>query len=308
MARLIDTEPQQAKCLHGCTARFWISSRLRRTDPHWKRVTQKLPVPRGCHRERAGSGGAVAKHNTSAEELLEQYVQLSRRLEDGEMLGDALMSQAWCLRIHARLDDAATAFEESLSLARELGRRERVAMLLRELGVVAEQRDQFGRAEALLIEARQVLRETGNHSDVSIASYALGMLFERQSQYEQSETWYRDSLIEAQMVNDLRLTISALEGLARLAVARDAPEKAARLLGGWKPSGRRAVSAEVGLRSRRRNGHSAWPQTHATRRSGSGRGRQGVLCRSTAPPSTHSMTETTEGTPLRRLEPPSRGV
>ncbi len=167
----------------------------------------------------------------NAQPYLEQALQLYRSMGDKRSISNVLQHlghAALALGDYAR---AEAFLEESIHLAREVGDLALLAMSLSQLGMLVGMRGDYTRAESLLLDSLAVGRNAGSHRDTSVALATLGFLAIRQTKDQEASEWLRAATIEARIVDEPWMNVALLDGFAALAV-REAPERAARLLGG----------------------------------------------------------------------------
>ena len=156
-------------------------------------------------------------------------------------------------------DRAVALCEESLALYERMGHTKGTSGPLRELGVVAYHRGDYERAVRLSEHALEVAREFGSTFGAGLATCSLleeSLTFLRRKPYPlrvanalantlarlgsiecelgrdaRAVELYRESLSLGQKFGFVHHVIGPLEGMARVAVVRDRPEMAARLLG-----------------------------------------------------------------------------
>jgi ATP/maltotriose-dependent transcriptional regulator MalT len=161
----------------------------------------------------------------------EESLALFRELGESEGAIHALGALGCIALEQGDRDKAATLFEESLPLAEQLGSKFLRAGVLSRLGEVAWSRGDAERAAAFYQESLDLSREERATWMESVALVGLGGAARQQHHYEEAEACYRESLPLLAEVGERPGAGTCLEGLASVAVAHGAPERAARLLG-----------------------------------------------------------------------------
>jgi tetratricopeptide (TPR) repeat protein len=105
------------------------------------------------------------------------------------------------------LERAATLFEESLTLHRELGDQHDVISALNRLGWLAHNQGNFARAEALFVEILALTRERGNKHAIPWSLNTVGELARSRGDGATARAYYDKSLA-------LRRELQAIAGVA----------------------------------------------------------------------------------------------
>jgi DNA-binding winged helix-turn-helix (wHTH) protein/tetratricopeptide (TPR) repeat protein len=154
-----------------------------------------------------------------------------------ESLGDRqCISMAWRIRGNDRVTtghfaEAREAYQQGLSVARELGDRAEMANLLNGLSVLAESNMEWDQAEQNLLEAISLKKESGySPSEIQVQ---LAQLYLRVGRLSDAARTSDDALLEAQKSNaredigEVYMTQAALARLhGRLGTAQELGEKA----------------------------------------------------------------------------------
>jgi tetratricopeptide (TPR) repeat protein len=165
--------------------------------------------------------GRVLKTGGAAEEGLTQLAEAQRRfqaLEDADdtsaeqMAATAISESGGCLRALGRLDEAAEAYQESISRGEKLEDQRGVAVRKGNLGTVRMLQQQYAEALKIHAEARDIFASLGEPDSVSIAWHQIGVVHRNAGQYEQAERAYRQSLaINVQQKNIAGEALSMIE-------------------------------------------------------------------------------------------------
>ena len=135
---------------------------------------------------------------------------------------------------HAR---AVALLEESLREGRELGDRAGVYFALFFLAGVVAAQGHHERALALHEECLALKRQAGPPRQIGLSLLAMGDLALAGGELRRAEGRYRESLTLWPEHRDAAIATASLEGLARVAVAQERPDRAAHLFGavdGWR--------------------------------------------------------------------------
>ena len=124
---------------------------------------------------------------------------------------------------------AATFYEESLSLRRELGDKRGVAASLTNLGVVADKYGDHDRATALYEEALALNRELDDKLGMAKVLGNLGSVFGHQADYEREAALYTEALTLFRQFGDTQSIAVALDNLGLVALRLGELARAASL-------------------------------------------------------------------------------
>jgi tetratricopeptide (TPR) repeat protein len=140
------------------------------------------------------------------------------------------MTQGLCALRRGNVRQAKHAYQESLPLARELGRVQRVAIATRALGAVAQREGNVERAMRLIGESVAIHRELDDVWELSTDYLSLGLLAHQAGDLERAEGYFRDSMHLALQILEIDKIAYLLDALAGIAVKRGDNAQAARLL------------------------------------------------------------------------------
>jgi predicted ATPase/class 3 adenylate cyclase len=159
-----------------------------------------------------------------------------------------------------RYEEARTHLEESLSIARELDDKERVAAVLQPLAMVCVGQGDSATARRHLEEALELARKLGDKREIAAALNALGQVHRVDGKLDEAEPLYEDVLSLARELNDGESIAIALLNLAMVSIGRDAiPRARAALFDvlalnqkiGSKPVGQSVLEVSAGLAAAR---------------------------------------------------------
>jgi non-specific serine/threonine protein kinase len=129
-------------------------------------------------------------------------------------------------------DDAAAEVlaNDSLAIQRELGDRAGCAASLSTLAVVAHRRGDAERARAMLEESLAIGRDLGDQWGVARVLRQLGDIASESGQYPTARSRYEESVVQSYTVGDAWGVAISLESMGSLALAREDPARALRLI------------------------------------------------------------------------------
>jgi non-specific serine/threonine protein kinase len=163
--------------------------------------------------------------------LCEECLQLARTISDEHLIARATNVLGLVAREQREYPTAVALFEESLDLHRKVGDTRAVAIGLHNLGLVALYEGDFTRATSLHEESLQIMRDLGDKSGIALTLHNLGLSARHRGDYAKAAALFQQSLTLSRALNLKRETAETLEGLAGVAIAQQAPERAARVLG-----------------------------------------------------------------------------
>src|SRR5215207_297055 len=124
---------------------------------------------------------------------------------------------------------ATVLTQEALELRRTLDQKTNVALILMNLSVIAMAQTDYGRAGSYLDEALQLMREAGNEEVLAKVLESMGWLALKQNQYAQAALLLRESLALYVKVGARRQVAECMRGLAEVALLIGQPGQSARL-------------------------------------------------------------------------------
>src|SRR5947209_7815843 len=169
----------------------------------------------------------------------ERLVMLKGLLDDYRELGDGSREQEARANIlneiglaHTALGEwteAKQAYEESLTISRNLKDGMGEAIALHNLGLIAQNRREIEEARRLFDESLEIAKRLGNQSGVAITLHKLAMLAQNQGEIEEARRLFDESLEIAKRLGDQGGVASTLGQLGRLAEDEGDKAEAARL-------------------------------------------------------------------------------
>jgi predicted ATPase/class 3 adenylate cyclase len=179
----------------------------------------------------AGEWSALTGDYQAASRLLEEGLQIARRIGDRQLIAGGLYRFAGTARALGALDRAEAMAEESLALSRDVGDAHWAAAALALRGQQAQQRGDFIRARELLEEALALQRERPGVWGVPWTVMMLGELAADEGNTARAAELFGESLCLHAEYGDHHGISYALLDLGELAADGTRPEVAARLLG-----------------------------------------------------------------------------
>ncbi|HLJ68076.1 MAG TPA: tetratricopeptide repeat protein [Chloroflexota bacterium] len=166
-----------------------------------------------------------------AQSLHEESLALKRELGDKWDVASSLNNLGVVAIDEADFERAASLFHESLDLYRELRDAQSIAMSLHNLGEVALRQGAPQRAVRLYEESLALKRELGDKWAVTISLNTLGAAKLEMNDYEGAAALYAEALLLSREMGDRFRIADSLERLATIAIGRQQPRRAVRLLG-----------------------------------------------------------------------------
>ena len=164
----------------------------------------------------------------------EEALAIGRTLNDAEIVGWSLQGRGYAAYVERRWDDLLAAATESLTLARTMGSAFRE---LSALGLLAVAHTARGEPDEGIAVARDAIRLSERIGESWVRAYlfqymAVAML--QRGDGAQAEKYARASLALRRDLDDLNGMATGADVLASIAIAREAPDRAATLLGAAK--------------------------------------------------------------------------
>jgi predicted ATPase/DNA-binding SARP family transcriptional activator/DNA-binding CsgD family transcriptional regulator len=232
-----------------------------------------------------GTVAAQSGDNEQARALLQENLEVIEELEEGSPATKLKRFHAFNLLGYLAINEdgdyagGTTLWEQSLTLAREVGDIDRVGSTLANLGLPALLQRDYEKSKSLSKEALELAHELGS-SDVEFAPTALlglGLAERGLGEHERARGSFEEAL---RMCHDKGRTpqvIDVLEGMAGLAGALREAIRAAHLWGAAEaarevaglplPPGERAMHEPYLAAARSRLGKAAWEEALAVGRS-----------------------------------------
>lgn len=202
---------------------------------HLERALQRGTDAAPLLRARALNGAGAMAHGMGdyehAIDYHSQAIDIFRARDEKREIAFSLAgigAQQVCL---CRFDEAKTTLEEGLTLARELGDRWVMGLLLLNLAEAVWHLGEKSIAEALCAECLLIGRETENVLWTAYAFNGLGATATARGDYNRARELYASALHLFREVGDFRNAAYSLEGFARIAVFEAQYARAARLFG-----------------------------------------------------------------------------
>jgi predicted ATPase/class 3 adenylate cyclase len=129
-----------------------------------------------------------------------------------------------------RYAEAQSFLEQSLQIAREIGDKGRVAMVLQPLGMACLGRADVAAARRHLEEALDLARQLGNKREIAAAMNALAQLYRVEGMLDAAEPLYKNVLALARDVGDRESIAIGLLNLAMVAIGQGWSAEAQDLL------------------------------------------------------------------------------
>jgi predicted ATPase len=167
-------------------------------------------------------------------ERLEEALRLFRALEDGWGTSHVLRRLAWFLTVLGDYDRAVVLAQEAVTLARQARNQHAVAWSLFLLGnVLLRQGKAAERTRPLFEESLALVQETRDWHNLLYVLLALGQLAQTRGDHDEALSRYAEAAALFHKNNDyMAFDVSCVVlAVARLAVAKGKPERAARLFG-----------------------------------------------------------------------------
>ena len=143
------------------------------------------------------------------------------------MVPICLAERGDCLRNLGRLDDAVTAYEESIRLAESCGNDRQVAAVKAQIGTVHRMRNSHEEALKAYEEARDRFAKLNEPRSVSVSWHQTGNVYLSAGQYELAENAYRKSLAIKVQIADVLGQAGTLGQLGILYAAQDGRQEEA---------------------------------------------------------------------------------
>jgi predicted ATPase/class 3 adenylate cyclase len=163
--------------------------------------------------------------------LFDESLTLARELGDLTGIAMALMGRGLVTMGQGDFDAATALFEESLELSRKMEDKWLMAVVLVQMGVVAQRKSEHAKSLALCEEGLAIFRTLGIKHWIAWSLRFTGHAVRLQRDLEQAEGLYRESLALFGETGDKWVATECVEGLALIASARANTERALRLLG-----------------------------------------------------------------------------
>jgi tetratricopeptide (TPR) repeat protein len=165
-----------------------------------------------------------------AEILLAECLTLDRKLGDRWGLAASLVNSSRLSRLKGDLARSRELQTEALTVVRELGDVRSVAISLSNLGSIARDEGDWETARALSEESLELWREIEEPRGIGVELKNLGLVALELGDPARAEMLIAESVERLHAIDTVQDTLSALEALAQVLIARDARLRAVRLL------------------------------------------------------------------------------
>jgi predicted ATPase/class 3 adenylate cyclase len=165
----------------------------------------------------------------AARACFEESLALRRELGDKRGIALSLYGQGTLASEQGDAAAAQSLLEESVAMFRKGGDRHMAANASADLGALLSRRGEYAAARPLLEESLAIYRETGDRRGIGTVCYYMGSLALAEGGADAAGACYKESLAAFRQVGERYGMARALEGLARMASARDEPKRAAQL-------------------------------------------------------------------------------
>jgi predicted ATPase/DNA-binding CsgD family transcriptional regulator len=159
-----------------------------------------------------------------------RVIQLRRELGDRYYLGLSLSVYSYTAMSLGQYDAARAMLDEALPLLREAGNPYRIAMALNFAGDLARCQGDYGQAQTAYEESISLLRELDAVRDLASALHNLGHVCLHLDDAGRAHALFDESMARQQAQQNKPGMAECLIGYAALALTRDQPAAAARLL------------------------------------------------------------------------------
>jgi len=161
--------------------------------------------------------------------VLDEAVSLLRELGDREGIAIALRNLGYFLHQHGDTAQAMRCLEESLGLYRELGDRWGIATAVSRLGIIGMEAGDFVEAEAHFRESLALHRAVGDQGEATLGLNNLGFVLMEQGKYEEARAVLEESLARMRELGLKGMLAAVLDSLACVAMEQGDYERAAAL-------------------------------------------------------------------------------
>lgn len=154
----------------------------------------------------------------AARTALEEALSIGREAGDKQSMA---LSLNYLGGVALREDDYTVAralFEESLLLRREVGDTRAIALSLNSLGIVASTQGDYERARALYEESLGLARQSGDKAAIAHAVGNLGLMAANHGDYQKAHALYEESLLLGRELGDMRSVALSLNRLGNVSL------------------------------------------------------------------------------------------
>ncbi len=161
----------------------------------------------------------------------DESLTLARELGDQKGVVMALVGRGLVSTRQGDFDAATAQFEESLELSRKLEDKWRVAMVLHNMGGMARGKGDYAKSVGLCEESLAIFRTLDAKRSIAFSLLSTGHAVRLQGDLERAAGLYRESLALFGETRDKWVATECIEGLALIASAQGKHERTARLFG-----------------------------------------------------------------------------
>jgi predicted ATPase len=167
----------------------------------------------------------------AATSFSEEALVAARRGGEPRFVANALSNLGAIVLAAGEYERAAVVLEEAVTLARAVGDERIAALAINNLGDLALTTGDYERASPLFEESHALLHARGDTANIARSLFNIGAVELMLDRRETARSRFRESLALAQAMDDKEDIAWCLEGLASLAAAEEAGERASILLG-----------------------------------------------------------------------------
>jgi non-specific serine/threonine protein kinase len=228
--------PDALRMAPGLT-RWWVRrAHVTEARERFSRLLDVIPRDQAkWDRGRALSAiGNLALHQgelDEAEPLFRESLALFHEIGDARRVSSVQTNLALLALARGQYADAEPLLVDCATLARALGNPQLLAVNLGNLAIVVHARGDGEKAASLFEESLTLARDVGDSFLTSEVLAARGRAACRDGNLESAEASFVESVTLAAELTDPVAAVEALEGFAELAVAKQAPKRAATILG-----------------------------------------------------------------------------
>lgn len=226
----IEHEPATGVKLAGGLSRYWLTRGYYSEGRTTFSTLLALAPERTEHRAIALNGAGLLAWRQSdykaAEAAYEESLSIARELDDRLNIARALNNLALITRDQGGYDVARGMHEESIQIFRDCGEKLIAAVCLSNLGVVHQYQGDFTAARAAYEEGLAVQRELGERSSTGVTLNSLGEVALDQGDYEFARKCHEEGLAIATELEDNYGRASHLYGLGCAASQRGDTDQA----------------------------------------------------------------------------------
>ncbi|HEY0753460.1 MAG TPA: LuxR C-terminal-related transcriptional regulator [Ktedonobacteraceae bacterium] len=222
--------------LEGSLARFWTMRNHMHEGHRWleKALVDSADVEMPIRAKALFAAGSFCFYrgdNSRAASLLEESLELYRKLEDRQGMAFALNGIGHVALAQHRYAVVREMSAENLQLARELGDRWKMAEALFLSAYGYLDLEEYEQARAVSEESLTMVREFGEPRCLAHSILVVGRIAFKQRDFDAAFALYQESLERGTQVDEPWLVTACLVGLGEVVAAQGKPAWAARLWG-----------------------------------------------------------------------------